>query len=410
MIRFRKSAHAVAPAFVGMIFIWAAPVQADTTNTLDLSAGAGFSTNPGNRTGSSTSGFGRISANGNHTWITERSSASIHGFVENTTYLQHYGSQQIFDIGADANYAASPTVSLYGNLAFFGDFNGQLSNRLIGVPNGPPVTNPNNPLPPPGVLPSVFAFSGHSYRLDGQVGASIRSSDRSTISLTAGAQHAWFTGNPLADYTTYHGSAGYSLQVSEHTSLGPAIYLTHQDRSLGSSANILNPSLTGQTQLSETVTADGAVGILVVNDHLLGHTATSVSPSFSLSVCARGSLSSICGQVSHDAHSALNSPISTARGSSITTTADVSYYRRVSENGTIQASLYATHYSTQIAPANLNLRQTYLSAVAGYDHKVGHRLFAGITGGARRVFQTGPDLPVDFNANIYLRYRIGDLR
>ena len=97
--------------------------------------------------------------------------------------------------------------------------------------------------------------------------------------------------------------------------------------------------------------------------------------------------------------------------SSITTTADITYYRQVSEKGTIQASLYGTHYSASTAgPLGQILRQTYLSGVVGYDQRIGHRLFAGVNVGARKVFQTGPDPKVDFNANIYLRYRLGDLR
>ena len=239
-------------------------------------------------------------------------------------------------------------------------------------------------------------------------GASIRSSERSTISLTAGAQHAWFTGNSNSDYTTYHGSVGYSLQVSERTSVGPTLYVTHQDFTHGT-ANIVNPSLTASTQLSESITASGALGVLVLNQDRLGQTDTTVSPSFSLSICSHATLSSLCAHAARDANSALNNQVSVGRASSITTTGDITYYRQLSADGTLQASAYATHFSTS-APSPFNFSETYLSAVVGYDRKIGHRLFAGITTGARKVFQTGPDPNVDFNANLYLRYRFGDVQ
>jgi hypothetical protein len=122
-------------------------------------------------------------------------------------------------------------------------------------------------------------------------------------------------------------------------------------------------------------------------------------------------VSSICAHVARDAHSSFANPTTVGNRSSVTTTADVTYYRQVSEKGTIQASLYGTHYSAStVGPLGPDLRQTYLSGVVGYDQGIGHRLFAGVNVGARKVFQTGPDQKVDFNANIYLRYRLGDLR
>lgn len=412
MSRFTRHSLLIATTLAGALFVSGRAAHAETIDTLDLVGGLGFSTNANTSGNGNTSGFGRLSAYGNHNWTTERSSTSVHGFVENTFYFQHYGSQRIFDVGADTNFTVSPTLSLYGNLVFLGDFNGQLSNRLFGVPSGPPpVNDPNNPLPPPTVGPSVFAFNGHSYRVNGQVGASIRSGELSTISLGAGAQHGWYTGNSAADYTTYFGHIGYSRQLSERTSLGPALYFTHQDYTFGRSANVINPTLTAHTQLSESVSADGSIGVLVLEDHRLGHTDTTVSPSFSLGICSQGQVSSLCAHVARDAQSAFNNPTAVGSRGSVTTTGDLSYFRRVSERGTVQASFYATHYSTgTTGPSGQDFSQTYLSAVAGYDHKIGQRLFTGVTVGSRKVFQTGPDPKVDFNGNIYLRYRIGDVQ
>lgn len=400
----------VVIALAGAVLLPAAPAGADTRNILDLSAGAGLSTNPGVNGHGSTSGFGRISAYGDHSWTTERSSTSIHGFLENTSYFKGgYGSQRIFNVGADTNFTVSPTLSLYGNLYFFGDFNGQLSNRLISVPSAPPpVITPG--LPPPTTFSNFFAFGGHSYQVSGQAGASIRSSELSTISVSAGAQHGWYSHNSFADHTTYFGSLGYSRQISERTSIGPSIYVTHQDYTQGSS-NIINPTLTAHTRLSETVTADGAVGVLVVDDHRFGVSDTRVSPSFRLGVCGQGTVSSICAHVARDAYSAFSNPTTIGSQASITTTADLTYYRRVSERGTVQASLAATHSSdSTTGPNALDLRQTYVRGIVGYDQGIGHRLFAGVNVGARKAFQSGPDPKADFNANIYLRYRLGDLQ
>ena len=107
MIRFTRHKQVVAVALIGAALVPAAPASADTSNILDLSAGAGLSTNPGingNGNGNGNgigSGFGRISAYGNHSWKTERSETSIHGFLENTFYFKGgYGSRRIFNVGA----------------------------------------------------------------------------------------------------------------------------------------------------------------------------------------------------------------------------------------------------------------------------------------------------------------------
>jgi hypothetical protein len=382
-------------------------------NYLDLQVGAGFSSNPRLGFTSRSSAFGRVSASGVHNWSTERSSTTIHGYVENTTYLRGYGSQQIFDVGANTSYTASPTVSLYGGIDLSGDINGQLSNRLLSNPSGPPVIpDPGNPLPPPSTVPNVLGFNGHNYRLNGQGGATIRTSELSSVTLTAGAQHSWFTGRKDANYTSYFGSVGYSRSISERTSLGGTLYLQRQDYSNGGWANVVNPTLTLHTQLSETMTADGAVGVLYIEQKNAGIKDHNVSPSFSGSVCNNGTISRFCVRLTRDASSALDTRVANlGTRATIHTTLAADYYRQLSATDTISAQFTGTHY-TSSGSSSLNtprLSTSYFSAVAGYDKQVGHRLAVGVTGGVRKLFQVGPDPKTDVNGNVYLRYRIGDL-
>src|SRR6476469_9258942 len=193
----------------GTAFGVAAPVAAETVNFLDLNAGLGASTNPFLGSSSRSSAFGRVSLTGTHSITSEHGSTTLNGYVENTTYLQDYGSKQIFALNAHASRAVSPTAEIFGSLNFSGDFAGQLSNRLIGVPTEPPPPDEGNPLPPAGA-PDLLGFTGRNYRAGGQVGASIRSGATGTISLSAGAQRSWYSGNSnLPGYNTYKADAGY---------------------------------------------------------------------------------------------------------------------------------------------------------------------------------------------------------
>lgn len=411
MRRASAQRYLTVTAIAGALLLTGGPAGAKTTDYIDLEAGLGFSSNPLLRLNARSSAFGRISAYGLHSWTTERGSTTLTGYIENTTYFRNYGSKQIFDLGAHTNQAVSPTVTLFGDLDFAGDFAGQLSNRLIGVPNQPVVPIAGNPLPPATANPDLLGFNGRQYRLNGQVGASIRSGARGKISLSAGAQRTWFTdGNKDADYNSYFATTGYSQQVSERTSAGASVQFQRQDFRHGDWANIVNPTLTIHTQLSENMFADAAVGVLAIQQRTDGQKDHKVTPSFSGQLCRQDSLSRLCAHVSRDAQSALSARlVNGSGGAAITTTAGLDYYRRLSERGTLQASLTGTRYDS---PASLNgfrLRTTYLSAVAGYDRKIGNRIYAGISGGARKLFQVGPDPKLDFNANVYLRYRLGDL-
>jgi hypothetical protein len=384
-----------------------------STTFLDLEAGLGFSSNPFLQFNNHSSIFGRLSASGTHQWASERGVTAITGYVENTTYFRGgYGSKQIFDVGARTNQALSETVTMYGDLNFSGDFAGQLSNRLISGPALPPPPDPNNPLPPPTTnYPDLFGLSGRQYRVTGDLGTSIRTGLRGTVSLSIGAQHSWFTGaSSDLNYTSIYGSGGYSSQVSERTSVGVTVFLQRQDYTHGDWANIVNPVVTVSTKLSESLTATGAAGVMAINQQSLGDNRKSVTPSFSGSLCSRGTESQFCVQVARDAQSALSSSVLNGqREATINTSLTASYFRTLSRNDSIQASLTAVHYSSAESINGDKLTSSYASGVVGYDRHVGHRLFAGVEGGVRKLFQTGPDPKLDFNASVYVRYRLGDL-
>jgi hypothetical protein len=396
----------------GTVLSSAGPALADTRDFIDLRAAVGFSSNPRLRLNSSSSAFGRLSAYAEHGWHSERGKTTLSAYVENTTYLKDYGSKQIFDLDARTQQAVSPNVSVFGDLRFTGDFAGQLSNRLYSVPSEPPVTDPGNPIPPDTNNPDLFGLVGRQYRIEGQVGASIRTSAKGTLSVSAGAEHLMFSGrNSPSSYNVYFGSVGYNHQVTERTGVGATLFLQRQDFAGSDYANVINPTLTAHTQLSETMTASGAVGILTIQQHRNGETHTSTSPSFSASLCNATSVGSFCGRIARDAQTALGRALANTTGeAAVRTSASLDYYRRLGRNDTFQASISGTRYSTAEAiPGDGRFRTTYLSTVVGYDRKLGPRMSAGVSGGARKLFQTGPDPRIDLNASAYLRYRIGDL-
>jgi len=406
----RNATHWATSALAVALLVTGTAAAAKTTDFLDLQAGFGYASNPGLNIDSRSSVFGRVSAFGSHTWGSERGATTVTAYVEDTTYFKRYGSRPLFDLEGRTSQQLSQNVTLFGDLGFQGDFAGQLSNRILFVPSQPVVAEPGNPLPPSPTNPDLFGISGRQYRVHGSVGASIRTSARGILSLTAGAQRQWFTGNSDADFNTYFASAGYSQQVSARTSAGATVFLQRQDFRHGDYANVVNPVVTIHTALREDLTADAAVGVMSIYQRSDGNHDSTLTPSFSGSICSLGQRSAFCGHISRDAQTALGSRIANGSGATaVSTSASLDYYRRLSENETLQTSLSGVRYTTPSSFNNLRVRTSYLSGVVGYDRKIGNRIYAGAQVGARKLFQVGPDPDVDFNGNLYLRYRLGDL-
>jgi hypothetical protein len=400
-----------AAIFAGTVVLAAGPALADTTDFADLQAGLGYSSNPRLLLNARSSVFGRLSAYGQHAWRSETGETSLSGYVEDTTYFNAYGTKLIFDLGAHTRRAVSSNVTVFGQLGFSGDYAGQLANRIYYVPGGPPVTDPGNPLPPTGDNQDLLGLVGHQYRLQGEVGASIRTDPKGTLSLSAGAEHFWFSGaRSGSDYSIYFGTLGYDRIVSERTSVGGQLTLQRQDFAGSRYANIANPALRLHTQLGETIFGDFSIGILAIDNHANGHSSNSVSPSFSGRLCSTTTESRLCFHAARDAQSQLSAGLLDSSGQpSVSTSVGLNYYRRLGRLDTIQASLSGQRHSTIDRLQGQTFTATYLNGVVGYDRKVGQRFSIGANAGARKLYQPGPDPRIDLTASGYLRYRIGDI-
>jgi len=120
-----QNRRAIIALLFGGTTLWTAPAVAATNDFIDLQAGLGYSSNPFLRLDSNSSAFGRLSIYGQHAWESERGKTSLSAYLENTTYFNHYGSKQIFDLNAHTQQAVSETVSIFGTATFSGDFAGQ---------------------------------------------------------------------------------------------------------------------------------------------------------------------------------------------------------------------------------------------------------------------------------------------
>jgi hypothetical protein len=372
---------------------------------LDLTASLGYASNPflefDNSNGSF---FGRASARGLHSWGDERGRTTLTGFVEGTTYFNDYGLKSIFSVNADTNRQVSEKVTVFGSLGFSGDLSGQLGNRFLYTPGQVIVPDPTlPPTPVPVQDPTLFSFAGRQYQLYGQAGASFRTSERGSLTVSGGAQHIFYSDPFLDDYTTVFGNAAYNHQVSERTTVGFSLGAQHTGYDDSSdSSTIINPALTAHFLLSEDWDASASVGVSFSNFERITGDSNSTDLSFDGSICHTSETERLCGRVARYTQSQSRNSIVT------TSSVGVNWFKRLDEDQTIQLAASYIHYSSDFEVLD-NLDSNYFDLAGSYSRKIGNRLSAGADLTARKLAQDGPDPEMDISGSLFIRYRLGDI-
>jgi hypothetical protein len=386
-----------------------APSAFDSSFTfVDFVGSVGYSTNPYlSLEDDEGSPLARVSANAVHNIVGERGTTTLSAFAEQAFY---FGSDQedsrVFSVNASTNQAVSERVRVFGTASFSLDEGGQLSNRFTAAPLAP--IGPGELAPPPVLVdePDLFAITQRQYRLSTQVGASIRTSERGTLTLSAGGQRQWYATDFLDDFTTLFGSGAYDFQVSERTAVGGRVNVqrTSYDDDAGKTL-VVNPELTVRTRISEVWDAYLAGGLVFSKvDRGFEGEDDDWSTNFSLSgsLCRQSEFERVCANVSRLAQNSAVVDVAT------TTTAALSWSRRLDADATLQISGAIIRYETDTI-ADEEFTTTQFTAGANYDRRISGRLFAGVSASARKLTQNGTDPDADLSGSVYLRYRLGDL-
>jgi hypothetical protein len=378
---------------------------------IDLTASLGYATNPFLRIGDSqSSAFGRASARGVHAWSGELSSSSLSAFVEASTYLNDYGVKSIFSLNGNTERQVSERVRLFGSAGVSGDLAGQLSNRFLYVAPLPEVPDPTEPPPVTVEDPDLFSFTGRQYRAFGQAGASIRTTERSNLSLSGGAQRILYTSDLLNDYTTVFGNGSYNHSLSERTTVGFNVSASRTEYD-GSSDNstIISPTATIRTRLSENWDASAGIGVSISDVDRNGGNGSATNLALNGSLCRTSETERLCGRVARYAQSSSRAVLVT------TTSAGVDWFKRLDEAQTVQLSASIVRYISDeeldILDEELddNFKTHHFRVAASYSRRIGQRLSAGADAGARTLRRDGPDPDADLTGSLFLRYRLGDL-
>ena len=380
---------------------------------LDAEAGAGYSTNPFLSINNSTGeGFGRFSLHAVHTRISDRTTTVLSAFAQDTTYTSRYGSAQSFDVNGRHDAAVNEKLRVYvdGDVAY--DKGGQLDTRILAIPNLPLL--PGTIVPPALLTPGgdFLTVTGRTYRADAEAGGQLALSERDSLDLSGGVDHAIFKQSGLETrFTTIPLSFGYDRQLSEFTTVGARVagQFTHYSATItspSSNIGVVTPELTGAIKFSRTLTLSGDVGVSLSSVKLSGVTRHSTGFAGDANLCSSVEHTTFCARASVQQEAA------TSAGPSRVIALSVDYSRQLSADDTIELSLSGNRYSNPtllIAQPSFS-HATYLRAAVDYSRKIGHRLFTGVDLAARKISQNGPDPNADLSISAFIRYRFGDIQ
>lgn len=418
----RSSKNTWLAATAGALALWTSPGFAQQTgapgssqlpseesgeprnaaNYLDLNASIGYSSNPFLRVDGEGSFFGRASARGVHTWRSEVSETSIAGYVEGTGYLNEYGVESLFAVDANHSQHVSERVTLFGSVGASGDNAGQLSSRFLTTT--PAVQDPALPPPPTNVTdPTIFGFNGHQYRFYGQGGASIRTSERGILTMSAGASHWMYTSDLLDNYTTVFGNISYDHQLSERTTVGFHLAGEHTEyNGSDDSSSIITPTITGHTQLGNNWELSGSAGLSFSKVDRGGSSDSSTNLSLDAALCHGTEADRFCARAARYSQTSALASIVT------TTSVGVDWHKRLDVDQTIDLSAGYVHYNEDTL-LNQNLNSDYFRAGVSYSRRLNDRLFAGAEISGRGLKQFGPNPNADLSGSVFIRYRLGDI-
>ena len=376
---------------------------------VDLEGGVGFATNPQFELVSNTSSAnGYASIHAVHTRITERTNTLLSAFAQETLYTSNYGSAQSLSVTGRHDAAVNEKLRLFVDGTVHYDKNGQLDTRIISVPDVPVL--PGLPDVPPQVLPpgsDFLAVTGKHYFLSANAGGQLALSPRDNLNFSSGVDHSVFrSGSTDTSSWSIPASIGYDRQISPRANVGGRVAFVHTNYNGPAQVSTITPQVTGNLRLSEQMALTGAVGASFssVDDGI--DTRHSTGFAGNVALCNAAEHSHLCARASIDQQTA------TVAGPAKTVSGGIDYSRQLDVNSSIQLSVEASHYSQ---PISVVVGQdfstsTYYRAAASYARSFGHRLFGGVNLAARKLTENGPDPKADFNASLFIRYRIGDVR
>lgn len=342
--------------------------------------------------------------------LTDATSATeINGTFRLTKYFEGYDDSESYSVNAIHRHQFDEFTDANLSIMFDSSVLGE-QEVLLGVPGEPdfpePV-DPGAPRPPGDDIP-LIGSGQRSTLLSASGSLTRRISAFDSVSVNGGASRTWYDSNFANDFRNYDASASYSRTISERSTVGFVFSASWTDYEaaptalpldLTSDTAVYSPRLTYSRRLSSALSLDASVGAQFIKR--TGGIPDSNGFSGSLTLCRTDTLSSVCLTASQDAAS------SGIGGVRQQTSFNLSSSYRLGEYDSIRANLSYSRYGGQENSAG---GDEYWNADAAWERRLGERLLGGASLAYRNVSGAIRSGSTDVNAQIFIRYTLGQLR
>ena len=337
-----------------------------SSKTMDVSASAGFDSNPflSARPDPEVASL-RLQLTPRFERDNGRSSIRAAGRFEHIEYLGRYRSLQNYGADFAGVHRLNERLEMNAGALFRSDILAtDLTNPLLGSGS----VDPGIPTIPGGNDVTLLGQAERRNQFGGDAGLRWTPSNRDEFRLSSSFRSDRFESGDLSDSDFYSQQLRYTRQISDTLNLGAVVdgsIINFSGAGFGDTKTI-TPQALVVAKLGNRLTASASFGVAISQVDLAAGEQTNTAFAGNLSLCREGIRSSLCVT---GARQVLPSAIGGAR---VQTTGGLSYSLRLSERDSLQLG---GNYSTASAPlAGAGGDFESINAFAGYERQLNERM------------------------------------
>ncbi|MDX3883424.1 MULTISPECIES: hypothetical protein [Sphingomonas] len=397
----RRRPAAIHIAAAGLaVTVPLAAARAEITGKVDVSASAGYASNPFlNDVGDKDSGFVEGAIRPSLAITGARGRTDITTYYRRTEYFRRYNDSNAYGGSVRATRQLSEKIDARALLSF--------DSSIVGAddPDGD-LVDPELPENPD---IGLIGARQRRHMLNGSAGLTYRPNARDSWSADFRATKSDYPDNsrlPIEvgqDYVSYGGTLGYSHAISETSSLGASVTYTEVDyEAAGRDSRIISPQLTYSRRFGGGWTLAAGAGVSFTQRKLLTGNDNSTAFTGNIEVCREGSRGNLC--------------IGGSRSTTATgfggvrneTEGHLTHSYKLSERSSLSSRISYSRNGNAALPTSGS--RDYLTVSTLYSRSLNERLRVTAYVGYRDIYRSTVSPPADISGRLGLAYTLGDRR
>ncbi|WP_380879036.1 hypothetical protein [Sphingomonas sp. DBB INV C78] len=372
----------------------------DISGSIDLSASAGYATNPflegdsPDDDSKTDTGFVEGSIRPNLAIIDDKGRSNFGAYYRRTEYFRRYSASDAYGVSASSDRRLSEKIDVRALLAFDSSIIGtaEADGELGGeIPQNPDI--------------GLIGQRQRRNALDASVGMTIRPNARDAWMVDLDANKTVYPNDDIqtTDYVTYGARFGYSHALSENSSIGATLGYTKIDYDgFGRDAQIISPQITYSTRFRGGWSLDASLGISFTETKLLIGNSNTNAFSGTLALCKETSRTGLCIGGSQQTNASGFGDIRKE------TNIYGSYSYKLTERDTLSSRISYSRNSSQ--DRIISVKQEYLTGTIDYARQLDEKLRLTASVSYRDAYSRSLSPDADISGRVGVAYLLGDRR